>query len=215
MIKKGDFVQVEYTANVATTSEVFDTTDKEVAKKEKIFNTKQRYGPLTVCVGEAQLVSGLDDSLVNKKEGDSYEIDLTPEQGFGQRSAKLIQLTSLAKFKGQRYPPFPGAQFVIDGMPATVRAVSGGRVILDFNHSLAGKALHYKVKVVKMVTDAKEQASSVVEKLLPPEMFSLELNEGTLKIKFNKDKDKLKPFEKIIEIAIQKAVKEVKKVVFE
>ena len=38
-----------------------------------------------------------------------------------------------------------------------VRSVSGGRVIVDFNHPLSSKDVHYDVEVLKIVTDKKDQ----------------------------------------------------------
>jgi len=209
MIKKGDFVQLDYVGRIKKTGEIFDLTEEELAKKEKLYSPKTKYGPITICVGEHQMVSGVDESLINKKAGDEYELEVPAEKAFGQRSAKLIQLVSASKFKDQKMPPFPGAQFVIDGMPAVVRSVSGGRVILDFNHPFSGKDLQYKVKIIKEVTDIKEQAEAVLSKVMPASAYSLEVKEKELTIKL-KDKERMKPLHELIKTSLQRLIKDVK-----
>ena len=51
IIKKGDFVKLEYTGRTKTDNHLFDTTDEKIAKKEKHHNSKVKYGPITACVG--------------------------------------------------------------------------------------------------------------------------------------------------------------------
>jgi FKBP-type peptidyl-prolyl cis-trans isomerase 2 len=56
----------------------------------------------------------------------------------------------------------PGEYFDIDGMQAKIQSVSGGRVRVDFNNPLAGKALTYDLKVIRKIEEDKEK----IEKLL-------------------------------------------------
>jgi len=172
-INKGDFIELDYVGKLAATGAIFDLTDAELAKKEGLFNPEQKYGPVTICVGEGMLVGGIDAFVVGKEAGKSYDLELEPADGFGPRIAKLIQLVSIKKFKDHKMNPYPGARVMIDNMPATIRSISGGRVLVDFNHPLAGKKLQYPLKIGKIVTDAKEQATSLLEKFIPEKEFSL------------------------------------------
>ena len=213
-IKKGDFVELEYIGKIVASDQIFDLTSGELAKEKGIFNPKQKYGPVIICIGEGHLLPGLDIFLVGKDIGKDYDVSLEPELAFGKRSAKLVQLTSLSKFKGQKVPPYPGAQFMIDNTPAIVKSVSGGRVILDFNHPLAGKKLSYWVKVSKIVKDTKKQAEAVLEKIgLLSGKYSLKVDGKTLKIKCDKDIEKLLSAGlKEIEKSIKRLVASIEKV---
>ena len=62
-IKKGDFVEVEYTGKTKTDKIVFDTTDEKTAKKSDIHSERMEYGPVVVCIGENQILGGLDEEL--------------------------------------------------------------------------------------------------------------------------------------------------------
>jgi len=149
-IKKGDFVALEFEGKIKSTNEVFDKTEKD---------------PKVICVGAGWLIEGIDSALVDHEIGKEFEIELPPEKAFGQRNPDLMKLTTLSKFKDFR--PVPGVQVTVDGVLATVKSVSGGRVVIDFNHPLSGKTLHYKIKIVKKVDDIGEKTKAVVTILIP------------------------------------------------
>ena len=71
-IKKGDFIEIEYTGRLKEEGFVFDTTDEKIAKEHDLYNSKAAYGPLTICVGEHHVIHGLDEALIGKEKG-SYE----------------------------------------------------------------------------------------------------------------------------------------------
>lgn len=163
-VKKGDFVEIEYTGQI-TGGDIFDTTDAEVAKKNGFYNeeTKDSYGSVIVKQGLKNVVKGLDEALIDKELNKEYEISLSVEDSFGKKDAKLIKTFALASFKDQRIPPQPGMPVNIDGLPGTILRVGGGRVMVDFNYHLAGRPLTYKFKVKRIVTDQGEKIMSVMK----------------------------------------------------
>ena len=148
-IKQNDFIELDYIGRIKEGNHIFDITNKEEAKKNKIFNEKAEYGPVKVVIGEKQLVKGLEDFLIGKEVG-KYTVELTSEKAFGKKNPKLMKIIPTNVFIQQNIKPFPGLQLNLDGLIGTVRSVSGGRVIMDFNHPLAGKDLTFKIKVVKI-----------------------------------------------------------------
>jgi|SRR3989344_6162300 len=160
MLKEKDFVEIEYTGRLEDDSRLFDTTDESLAKKEKIYSSKTKYGPITICIGESQILKGIDNELIGKETNKEYTFTLTPENAFGSKNPKLLQLVSQNSFKSQKIMPYPGLQINIDGLMGIVRTVTPGRVIVDFNHPLSGKKVTYHIKVLKKITDPKEQLDS-------------------------------------------------------
>lgn len=156
-----DFIEVEYTGKTTEEKFIFDTTDEAIAKKEGIYSPKTAYGPVVVSLGSGQLLPGLDLKIAGKQPG-TYTINLSPEEGFGKKSAKLIQLVPTSKFRKEQIMPHPGLQVNIDGQMGTVKTVSGGRTLVDFNHPLSGKELEYEVTIKRIVTDKSEKLSSVL-----------------------------------------------------
>ena len=156
LLKKDDFIEVDYTGKLADSGEVFDTTNAEIAKKADI-PSDRKYESVVVQLGKNHLLKGIERQLEGKEIGNEYKFKVSPEEGFGKKTAKLIQLVSTAKFREQKIVPMVGMQVNIDGVVGVIRAVSGGRVIVDFNHPLAGRELEYEVVVKRKVTDVKER----------------------------------------------------------
>ncbi|MFH0876576.1 MAG: FKBP-type peptidyl-prolyl cis-trans isomerase [archaeon] len=160
-IKKGDFIELEYTGYVKDNNYVFDTTNETVAKDNGIHTEKMTYGPVVVCLGQSHLLAGLDDFLTGKEIG-SYKATIQTENAFGKKSAKLLRLIPIKIFHEQKIAPRTGLEINIDGMNGIVRSVGGGRVIVDFNHPLSGKDVVYDVKVIREVTLPIEQIKSLM-----------------------------------------------------
>ena len=101
-------------------------------------------------------------------------------------------------------------QVNVDGMMATVRSVSGGRVTLDFNHPLAGKALSYWVKINRKITDTNEKIKIV---LGLSKIEAKEVKEGEKEITITGENfDKLdKNASKVLAEHIKKMIPEIKK----
>jgi FKBP-type peptidyl-prolyl cis-trans isomerase 2 len=162
MLQKGDFIEIEYTGKIKEDNSIFDTTDPVQAKKLDIQNENMSYGPVTICLGESQVLKGMDDYLIGKESGKSYVISLKPEEAFGKKNAKLFKIVSMSMFVKQEIMPAVGLQITVDGVLGTVRSVTGGRVVLDFNHPLSGREVVYDVTVKDVVTDTTKQLKSFV-----------------------------------------------------
>ena len=222
LIKKQDFVEIEYTGKTKEGNMIFDTTDEKTAKDNNIHKEEMTYGPVVVCVGEGQVIKGLDEELVGKETGKNYTIEIEPEKAFGKKSAKLVQLINTNKFKQQGVEPMPGLQVAIDGMVGTIKTVSGGRTLVDFNHPLASKIIVYDVKVKRLVTDDKEKLRSYI-KLQINEKPIVEITEKKAKVtikkevpkeaqeELNKNIKRLIPSIESIELVKEKEMSEAKK----
>ncbi|MBC8500230.1 MAG: peptidylprolyl isomerase [DPANN group archaeon] len=159
-IKKGDFVELEYTGKIKDENKVFDTTKKEVAIANNL-NKEADYKPIVVCIGEGYILQTLEAELEGKKLG-KYTFELSPEQAFGKKSAQLLKLVPIKVFKQQDIMPYPGLEVNIDNRFGIIRNVSGGRVIVDFNHPLSGRDLTYDVEVKRFVNNDKEKLESLL-----------------------------------------------------
>ena len=204
MIKKGDFVEIEYTGKTKDDNVIFDTTDEEVAKKNNIHSELSVYGPIIICIGQGQLLKGLDHQLEGKEPG-KYTFDMKPEDAFGKKSAKLVRLIPISKFQAQKITPEPGLIMEIDGNTCAVKRVSGGRVLVDFNHPLSGKDLEYDMTVKRMVTDKKEQIQSLLTIILSVKEATIDLTEDKAAIKIQ-GKQFPKPVMDKVEDEIKKLV---------
>ena len=178
-IKLHDFIEIDYTGKLADGA-VFDTTDEKVAKEHHLHTPKQKYKPAVVCVGERQLLPGLDAQLVDKELGKEYTVALPPEKAFGKRDIKLVKIMPMDMFRQHKVQPHPGLQVDVDGEMGIVHRVSGGRVMVNFNHPLAGKEVTYSYRVVRKVTDQKEKVSAFLSAMLrlPAEAMKIEVKDN-------------------------------------
>ena len=198
-IKEKDFVEIEYTGKIKELNQVFDTTSEETAKKEKIYNDKMEYGPAIVCIGEKHLLPGLDNKIKGKETNKDYEFNLEPEEGFGKKSAQLLKLVPAKVFKEQQIVPMPGLEINVDGMPGIIRTVSGGRIIVDFNHPLSGKELNYKIKINKIIKDKKEKLKALLK---------IELNMKDSKVEIKENKAKIENIPQPVQETLKKRINE-------
>lgn len=154
--KKGDFVELKYTGYA--NGEIFDSNIEEDLKK---INPKAKPQRTIVVIGQGMVVKGLDKELEDKEIEKNYEVKIESKDGFGPRDRRLIQTIPLSSFKDKNFVPRAGMVLALDNAIVKIIAVSGARIIADFNNPLAGKNLKYKFKIIRQVTDDKEKAEAL------------------------------------------------------
>ncbi|MEK6917390.1 MAG: peptidylprolyl isomerase [Nanoarchaeota archaeon] len=154
--QKNDFIEVQFTGKLRDGG-VFDSNIKEdLEKLHHGHDNPIEAKPFIFALGHGMFFKGVEDFLIGKDIG-KYEISLDPENAFGPRDTKLVQVIPLKIFIQQNLNPVPGAVFNFDNRVGKVITSSGGRVIVDFNNPLAGKHVVYNVKVLRKVTDLNEK----------------------------------------------------------
>jgi len=162
VLAEGDFVLVEMTGRAVETDEVFDTTDEELAKEEGIHEEGKTYGPKLVVVGEGWVLKGLDDRLAGLKLGETAEVEIPPEEAFGERSPENVRTMPFRNLRSKGVNPVVGQQVDMDGRTAMVRSVGAGRVQLDYNHPLAGRKIVYHVKASEKYEGDEEKIRALI-----------------------------------------------------
>lgn len=178
-VQEHDFIIVNYTGKLKD-GLVFDTTEAKVAKEHNLFSEKVTYAPATICVGEKQLLPGLDKAFSGKEIGKTYTVTLQPEEAFGKRDVKNMKIMPMSAFKEHNMKPQPGLQINVDGQIGTISRVAGGRVIVNFNHPLAGQPITYEFTITEKVTDQKEQITTFITTTLrvPKEKIAVTIKEN-------------------------------------
>jgi FKBP-type peptidyl-prolyl cis-trans isomerase SlyD len=116
--------------------------------------------PLEYLHGAGNIIPGLERALVGMKVGDSKDVEILPEEGYGEYDPDDIEEIDIQEFP----PDFPmelGAEVPVSDeegnmLIAYVREITADHVTLDFNHLLAGKKLFFSVEIVG-VRDATEE----------------------------------------------------------
>ncbi len=162
VIEKGDFILIEMTGRTLETDEVFETTDEELAKNEGIHSDDRVYGPRLVVVGETFVLKGLDDKLAGLKLEEAAEVEIPPEEAFGERSPEMVNTVPFRMLRSKGVNPVVGSQVEVDGRVATVRSVGAGRVQLDYNHPRAGRTIIYHVKATQKYVENEDKIKALI-----------------------------------------------------
>src|SRR3989338_5448564 len=177
-IQHHDFIELDYTGSLPE-EVVFDTTVRSVAQQNGIFSDKAAYGPVIICVGEQQILPGLDAQLVGKEIGREYTIVLAPEAAFGKREVKKMKIVPSSTFQEHKVQPHPGLQIDMDGERGIVTRVAGGRVMVNFNHPLAGKEVQYTFTIHRKIIQKQEQIAAFLNTtlLIPARKMSVKIDQ--------------------------------------
>ena len=120
-----------------------------------------------------QFVFGVDQNILPSmlkrleglKQGDKFDFVLSCEEAFGERNEEHVmeldkeifmvdgKFDDQTVFEGNTVPMMTSEGYRING---SVLKVTDDKVLMDFNHPLAGENLHY-VGMVKLVRDATEE----------------------------------------------------------
>lgn len=191
------FVKLKYTGKVKETGEVFDSAEEKVI-------------PLT----SGYILEGFEERLLDRKVGEDFKITLKPKEAFGKRDPDKLQVLPKSRFKDKKAPLRKGARYNINGEIATVKSITGGRVMVDFNHPLAGKTIQYEGKILEKIEKDRKKGKSILEAYgLGDKEFKIE--EDTLKVKVEEEvpnwlKEKIKDdVEEYLDLGIKfKKIKE-------
>ncbi|MDN5328040.1 MAG: hypothetical protein PWP03_678 [Candidatus Woesearchaeota archaeon] len=190
--KKEDFVEIVYTGYLLDGT-IFDTNDEAVAKAQGLDSSNLK--PLRFKQGSGFVVKGLDEAIVDKEVDKEYEVELEPEQAFGKRSKDLIRLIPLTKFYENQLNPVVGLQVEINGQLGVVKSVTGGRVLVDFNHPLAGRKVKYKFKIQKIFDKLEDKLNVVFEMILNQTAKNITVKDDVVSAELDLDlNDELKKY---------------------
>jgi len=95
--------------------------------------------------GYGELFEALEHALEGKAPGESINLQLEPDQAFGEYDAGLLRIEPAERYgAGIKV----GMEVEEDSRFYTVTDVAAGKVVLDGNHPLAGIALRFSLEIV-------------------------------------------------------------------
>ncbi|MDQ2078127.1 peptidylprolyl isomerase [Marinimicrobium sp. ABcell2] len=110
--------------------------------------------PATFTVGDEQLLPGFEKALFGLKAGDTGAFHIEPEEGFGQHNPSNVQEMPREQFEeGLELEEglvlsFADAQKT--ELPGVVVEFDDERVVVDFNHPLAGREIVFEVAILRV-----------------------------------------------------------------
>ena len=108
--------------------------------------------PFLYIAGVGQIVPGLEGALMDLKVGDKKNVEVSPEDGYGEKNPGLELSVARTQFPADQKLE-AGMQFQAQspeghGMVFTIIGIEGDQVKIDGNHPMAGQKLFFAVEVL-------------------------------------------------------------------
>jgi len=135
-ISKGQTVSIEYTLTL---------------ENKKVVDTNVGKKPLKFVQGSHEIIPGLETALEGMEKGESKQVTVAPEQGYGPRDPQRVlevpidQIPPDARQVGTQLQGKDAQGRVVHPHVAEVKDQA---VVLDFNHPLAGETLFFDVTIL-------------------------------------------------------------------
>ena len=170
-LQQGDMIEISLT--IKSEGKVFDTTDKKLA----IENGLQGNSNNKIIFGKNMLLAKVEEKLKDSKEKEEFTLNLGVEDAFGQRKKEMLHTYPEKVFKEQNLRIVVGQIYNFDGNYGKVKTASRGRVLVDFNHPLAGKDIEVICSLQRVLTDITEKIETILTVLigLTPQMYEVSL----------------------------------------
>jgi FKBP-type peptidyl-prolyl cis-trans isomerase 2 len=139
-VKTGDVVRVHYTGTLVDGSQ---------------FDSSVGRNPLEFTVGAGQMIAGFDAGVLGMAVGDKKTLQIDPDHGYGQSNPEaIIEFPRTNVPEGMEIEV--GMQLNLQNeygqpVPVVIMEITEDVVIMDANHSLAGKDLIFEVELVEIV----------------------------------------------------------------
>ena len=120
----------------------------------QVVDSTEGKGPFHYVHGQGQIIPGLERQLAGLHVGDSKEVAVAPEEGYGQ-----VDPAAFVEIPKAQLPTdvTPSLGMVLRGVNpdgksfrATISEIKDQTVVLNLNHPLAGKTLNFKVKITEI-----------------------------------------------------------------
>lgn len=139
MVTEGKYVAIHYTGK-------FDDG--------QVFDSNLDGAPFEFQAGAGMVIPGLDRAVLGMKLDEEKDIVIAPQEGYGDYDDNLLYAFPLEEVQ-QQFKPEIGMTIGLQmdngsQIPAVIKEITDDEVVVDMNHPLAGKTLHFHVKVVNI-----------------------------------------------------------------
>lgn len=108
----------------------------------------------SLVIGDGNLPAGFEQFLLGMQAGESASFTVTPEHAFGQINPNNVQEMKRSTFNSditlEEGMIVSFADAAKTELPGVIKSFDADKVVVDFNHPLAGKTLQFDVQIEKV-----------------------------------------------------------------
>jgi FKBP-type peptidyl-prolyl cis-trans isomerase 2 len=138
VVAPGDQIRVNYVGRFANGS---------------IFDSSEGHEPLEFTVGAEEVIAGFDQAVIGLKPGETCQVVVAPEDGYGLHRQEMVAEVDRHLIPNHEKLAVGSLLEVSleDGQSLEVQVVklSETAAVLDGNHPLAGKELHFEIELLE------------------------------------------------------------------
>ena len=112
--------------------------------------------PRSICMVPEIFCQGLNMRFTGLKQDDVIDVVIPPEEAYGAREVSLVLDVSVSDLEDPDSLQEGEYIQLFDGTEGVVVAHKGTHIVVDANHPLAGKTLHYTIRI-SAIRDATEE----------------------------------------------------------
>ena len=145
-VKKDKVVEMHYTLKNDAGDVIDSSKDKE---------------PMPFIQGHGNIIPGLESALEGMKIGESCDVSVKPEEGYGAYNSEAVQEIQKSALQGidnlevgmqLQSQDEKGNPFIVH-----IKSINEDTVTIDANHPLAGETLHFSVSIENVREASKEE----------------------------------------------------------
>ena len=129
----------------------------------KIVDSSEEGKPLQFIQGMGHIIPGLENELYDMKVGENKKVDVSAKDGYGEVDSEAFMVVPRDAFPTD-VPLEIGTELELreqsgHTMLARIETISDENIRLNMNHPLAGKELHFDIKIAGLRPATEEEVS--------------------------------------------------------
>lgn len=153
LIKTWDKVWVDYIWRFEN-GKVFDTSIKEIAQKNGIYNPNRPYWPISFVVWDWKMIPWFEKAVMWKKVGDKITVKIPPSEAYWNCNPSLRKWLDEKIFDEAGLKPKVWQTYNFWWVFWKVLSISWNKVFVDFNSPMCWKTLIFDIFIRKKnITD--------------------------------------------------------------
>ncbi|MGB5440252.1 MAG: peptidylprolyl isomerase [Gammaproteobacteria bacterium] len=121
--------------------------------------------------GKHDLFEKVEDAMDGAAVGDSIDVRLSPEEGFGAHDPRLTYIDDVENVPPEFQHIGADVEMMNDqgeSMKFTVTSIDNGKLTVDGNHPMAGKSITFHIKIIDIRTATPDEIVNGVEAMPMP-----------------------------------------------